>query len=119
MVKVFYLGGGTHARGLLRAVVTLDQLNSFVPADSVSYMGTDFPEGEFDDAVTVVQISANEIVEPWASGFTRIHVTPTEFDERLKFLPETEEPPKKMPQQERRNGSGLIHWLTSDMRSGG
>lgn len=117
MAKVFYLGGGRHARGMLRAVVTLDQLNSLIPTDAVSYMGTEFPEGEFGDAVTVVQISSNESAEPWASGFSRIYATPAEFDERLKFLPESEESPKKPLQQERRNGSGLIHWLTRDKRS--
>lgn len=34
MAKVFYVGGGTHARGMLRAVVTLEQLNSLVSAET-------------------------------------------------------------------------------------
>jgi hypothetical protein len=116
MVKVFYLGGGTHARGMLRAVVTLEQLNSCVSADAVSYMGTAFPENEFNLPVTVVEISPDEAAQPWATGFSRINETPTDFDERLKFLPESEAPPKKMPQQKRRNSFGLIRWLR-DTRS--
>jgi hypothetical protein len=116
MAKVFYLGGDSHARGMLRAVVTLEQLNSFVSPGAVSYMRTAFPEHEFAGPVTVVQISPKESDEAWASGFSRIHTTPAEFDERLKFLPESEEPSKKPIQQERRNGSGLIHWLTRDER---
>jgi hypothetical protein len=117
MAKVFYLGGGTHARGMLRAVVTLEQLNSCVSADAVSYMGTAFPENEFNLAVTVVEISPDEAAQPWAIGFSRINETLAEFDERLKFLPESEKPPKKMPQQKRRNSFGLIHWLMRDTRS--
>ena len=116
MAKVFYLGGGTHTRGMLRAVVTLEQLNSLIDAGAGSYMGTDFPEHEFVGPVTVVEISADETAGPWATGFSRINETPAEFDERLKFLPESQEP-SKPPQQERRNGSGLIHWLTKDMRT--
>jgi hypothetical protein len=121
MAKIFYMGGGTHSRGMLRAVLTMEQLNSLVPVDGVSYLGTEFPEGEFDAPVTVVQLSAHETEKsplPWATGFSRIHTAPAEFDDRLKFLPEPEKPSAKATKQnERRNGSALIHWLTRDMRS--
>jgi hypothetical protein len=106
---------------MLRAVVTLEQLNSCVSADAVSYMGTAFPENESNLAVTVVEISPDEAAQPWAIGFSRINEAPAEFDERLKFLPESEKPPQKMPQQKpqqkRRNSFGLIHWLRRDTRS--
>ena len=112
MAKIFYIGGGSHTRGMLRAVVTLEQLNAVVPLDAVSYIGTTFPENEFDGAATIVEIASNETVEPWATGFSRINASPAEFDERLKFLPEPEKPASKAEKQERRNGSALIHWLT-------
>jgi hypothetical protein len=121
MAKIFYMGGGTHSRGMLRAILTMEQLNSVVPVDGVSYLGTEFPEGEFDAPVTVAEVSAEEAgksATPWPTGFSRIHTAPADFDERLRFLPEPEKPsPKVARQNERRNGSALIHWLTRDMRS--
>jgi len=100
---------------MLRAVVTLEQLNSLVPLDAVSYLGTVFPKLESDDPLTVVQLSADETAEsalPWATGFSHIHTAPAEFDDRLKLLPESEKPTRKAQKQdERRNGSALIHWL--------
>lgn len=113
MAKVFYLGGGTHARGMLRAVVTVEQLNSLVPLDAVSYLGTAFPELESEATVVHVSVSesATESALSWATGFSHIHIAPAEFDERLKFLPQPEEAQTKMPEQKRRNGSGLLHWL--------
>jgi hypothetical protein len=53
VAKISYIGGGSHARGMLRAVVTLEQLNSLVPQDGVSYLGTEFPELKSDDPITV------------------------------------------------------------------
>ena len=117
MAKIFYLGGGSHARGMLRVVVTLEQLNSLVPLDAVSYLGTAFPEHESEDPITVVHVSVSESAAesalPWATGFSRIHAAPAEFDERLKFLPEPEKPSVNPTQRERRNGLGLIDWLTN------
>ena len=108
MAKIFYMGGGTHPRGMLRAIVTLEQLNSLVPLDGVSYLGTAFPECESDDPLTVVQVSTSETATesalPWATGFSRIHTSPGEFDERLKFFPEPEKPSVNTTLQERRNG---------------
>ena len=116
MAKIFYLGG-SHARGMIRAVVTLEELNSLVPLDAVTYLGTVFPELESQDPIIVVQVSIKETAAesalPWAIGFSRIHTTPAEFNERLRFLPQPEKPTREIEKQDqRRNGSGLLRWLT-------
>ena len=56
MAKIFYLGGGTNSRGVLRAVVTLDQLESLLSPDLVTHVGDDFPEA-CDAPITLIEVS--------------------------------------------------------------
>ena len=116
MAKIFYLGAGTHSRGMLRAVVTLDQLESLLSPDLVTHVGDDFPEA-CTAPITLVEVSHDEGTATWPAGYGRVNASPTDFDERLRFLPEpiSYETPKS---QVRRSGSGLIHWLTRVMHSG-
>jgi hypothetical protein len=116
MAQIFYLGGGTHSRGMLRAVVTLDQLESLLSPDLVTHVGDDFPE-PCDAPITLIEVSQEEGTATWRAGYSRVNASPTDFDERLRFLPEfvSYETPKG---QVRRSGSGLIHWLTRVMHSG-
>lgn len=116
MAKVFYLGGGTHSRGMLRAVVTLDQLESLLSPDLVTHVGDDFPEA-CDAPITLIEVSHGEGAATWAAGYSRVNASPTDFDERLRFLPEPI-PHERPKGQAPRNGSGLIHWLTRVMHSG-
>ncbi len=44
MAKIFYLGGGTHSRGMLRAVVTIHQLEPLLAPELVTHIGHEFPE---------------------------------------------------------------------------
>ena len=44
MAKIFYLGGGTHSRGMLRAVVTIHQLEALLAPELVTHIGHEFPE---------------------------------------------------------------------------
>lgn len=116
MAKVFYLGGGTHSRGMLRAVVTLDQLESLLSPEVVTHVGDDFPE-TCDAAITLIEVSHDEGTAKWPAGYSRVSASPTDFDERLRFLPEPisyETPKGQVP----RNGFGLIDWLTRVMHSG-
>ena len=117
MARVFYLGGGTHARGMLRAIVPLDQLDSLVSPDLVMHIGNDFPQVS-DAPLAVLEVSDEESTTVWPAGFWRVTEPPTEFDERLRFLPELKKAPERTTHNARRNGSALIHWLTRDMRSG-
>lgn len=117
MAKVFYLGGGTHARGMLRAVVTLGQLESFLSPELVAHVGDDFPEA-CDAPITVIEVSREEGTAMWPARDSRVNASPTVFDERLRFLPESI-PSRERPQGKvRRSGSGLFLWLTRDVRSG-
>ena len=86
MAKIFYLGGGTHARGILRAVVTIDQLESLLAPELVTHIGHEFPE--VSDALTLVEIPSDEGTAIWPAGYSRVEATSTDFDERLRFLPE-------------------------------
>jgi hypothetical protein len=113
MGKVFYLGGGSHRLGMLRAIVSIEQLNSIVSPGELSYLGPTLPENGLAGPATVIELSPGEAVEPWATGFSRVNQTPADFDQRLKFLPEPEEPPKQAPQQKRHSGSALIRLLIS------
>ena len=116
MAKVFYLGGGTHARGMLRAVVTLDKLESLLSPELLTHVGEDFPE-TCDDPYTLIEVSHDEGTATWPAGYSRVNASPIDFDERLRFLPEPI--PQETPNgQVRRSGSGLIHWLTRVMHSG-
>jgi hypothetical protein len=59
MAKIFYLGDGTHARGMLRVVVTLDQLESLLSPELVTHVGDDFPEA-CDAPITLIEVSHEE-----------------------------------------------------------
>ena len=117
MAKIFYLGGGTHARGMLRAVVTIQQLESLLAPELVTHIGHEFPEAS-DAPITLVEISSDEGTAIWPAGYCRVEATPTDCDDRLRFLPEPITSPQRQTTQARRNGSALIHWLTKVMRSG-
>jgi hypothetical protein len=117
MARIFYIGGGTHARGMLRAVISVEQLESLLPPEFVTHIGHEFPEVCDDAAITLVEIAAEEGTARWPAGFCRIEAAPTDFDERLKFLPESEECEVTRARHVRRSGSGLVHWLTQDMRA--
>jgi hypothetical protein len=111
MAKIFYLGGGAHSRGMLRAVVTIDQLESLLSPDLVTHVGDDFPEA-CDAPITLVEVSREEGVAAWPAGYSRVNASPTDFDERLRFLPEPITSHERPKDQVRRSGSGLFHWLT-------
>ena len=64
MAKIFYLGGGTHARGMIRAVVTLNQLESLLSPELVTHVDDDFPEA-FDAPITLVDVSHDEGTATW------------------------------------------------------
>ena len=59
MAKVFYLGSGTQSRGMLRAVLTLDQLESLLSPDLVMHVGEDFPNS-CDAPTTLVEVCHDE-----------------------------------------------------------
>jgi hypothetical protein len=65
----------------------------------------------------VPEISDDEATATWPAGYSRVQATPTDFDDRLRFLPEPTKSPERPARQVRRNGSALIHWLTRDTRS--
>lgn len=87
MAKIFYLGRGTHVQGRLRAVVSLDQLESLLSPAIVTHVGHDFPLAS-DAPITLIEISHEEATATWPAGFCRVDASPTDFDDRLRFLPE-------------------------------
>ena len=115
MAKIFYLGGGTHSRGMLRAVVTLDQLESLLSPELVTHVGDDFPE-PCDAPLTLIEVSHAEGTAKWPAGYSRVNASPTDFDERVRFLPEPITSPERPKHQVQRARSGLFHWLTREMR---
>src|SRR5258708_1124834 len=64
VAKIFYLGGGTHARGMLRAAVTIQQLESLRAPELVTHIGHDVPEVS-DAPITLVEISSDEGTAIW------------------------------------------------------
>jgi hypothetical protein len=113
--KNLLLRRGTHSRGMLRAVLTLDQLESLLSPELVVHVGHDFPEAA-DAAMTLIEISHQEGTATWPAGFPRVPVSPSDFDERLRVLPEQPGSRTKATSNVR-SGSALIHWLTRDIRS--
>jgi hypothetical protein len=43
MAKVFYVGGGVHSRGMLRTVISTDELESLTDDTQTRFVGSDFP----------------------------------------------------------------------------
>jgi hypothetical protein len=113
MAKIFYLGGSSHTRGVLRAVLPLNQLESILSPEFAIHLGHDFPEAS-DVAITLIEISHEEGNATWPAGFSRVPASPSDFDERLRFLPEQ---PGSRTKATSGTDSGLIHWLTRDIRS--
>ena len=118
MAKIFYLGGGTHSRGMLRAVVTIHQLEALLAPKLVTHIGHEFPEVS-DAPITLVETSSDEGTAIWPAGYCRVEATPTDCDDRLRFLPEPITSPQRQTTRAPRDGSALIHWLTQITRSGG
>lgn len=85
--KIFYLGSGSHARGMLRAVVPPNQLESLLEPEVVKPIGDDFPEA-YAVAITLIEIAHDEATAMWTAGLWRVEVSPTDFEERLRLLPE-------------------------------
>lgn len=90
MPKVFYKGGGTHKRGILRVVIPLNQLQSVFTRESSTYLGLDFPEfPENSGPIILVEISSYEATDTWPQGFFRLEASQTDFEEGLRSLPQT------------------------------
>jgi hypothetical protein len=115
MAKIFYLGGGTPPTGMLRAVLSVNQLELLLSPEFVIHLGSDFPETS-DAAMTLIEISHEEGTSTWPAGFSRVPASPSDFDERLRFLPE-QPGSRTRATSNVRSGSALIHWLTRDIRS--
>ncbi len=108
MAKIFYLGG-SHTRGMLRAVLPLHQLEPLLSPESVTHVGGDFPEAS-DAPITLVEIPHEEGTATWPAGFCRVEMLPTDFDERLRFLPEPPNPHADMNATSKiPSSSALIH----------
>jgi len=67
MPKVFYVGGGVHSRGMLRAVISTDELESVTGGTQTKFVGSDFPPCGGDPG-TVVEVSPDEHNEKWSKG---------------------------------------------------
>jgi len=102
---------------MLRTIVSLNQLEALVSPDLITHIVDDFPKTS-DAPLTLIEIPHEEATATWPAGFCRVDASPTDFDERLRFLPEPKLSPERSTRQVRRNGSALIHWLTRDKRSG-
>ena len=88
---------------MLRAVLTLAQLESVLSSEIVTYIGRKFPIS--NSPSTLVEILDNEESPKWAKGFSRIQASPIEFDERLRFLPESKTENEVKPQTNNRSFS--------------
>ena len=103
---------------MLRAIVSVDQLESLLAVDSTELLsiGCHFPDA-CHTPITLIEISQQEATAKWPAGYCRVANSPMEFDERLRLLPEPNIP--ESPKREtRRSGLGLFHWLKRDTRSG-
>jgi hypothetical protein len=67
--------------------LTLNQLESLLSPELVTHVGDDFPE-TCDAAITLIEVSREEGTATWAAGYSHVNASPTDFDERLRFLPE-------------------------------
>jgi hypothetical protein len=119
MPKIFYVGGGTHSRGVLRAVIPLAQLESFVPPQSATYLGPTFPErSESSASSTIVEISHDERTGAWSLGFFQLSASPTDFDQRLRYLPEPGDTRIVARTTKRTGEAGFFHGLMTGLRFG-
>jgi hypothetical protein len=96
MPKVFYVGGGVHSRGMLRAVISTDELDSVTGGTDTKFIGKCFPPGDSDPG-TVVEVSPDEHNEKWSKGFFHLSIPPIDFDERLRLLAQAAPRPTTTP----------------------
>lgn len=89
MPKVFYVGGGTHSRGMLRAVVSTAELVILTVGVDLQYLGNCFPDNPYPQPGVLVEVSVSEANCNWLKGFYRLEISPALLDEKLRSLPQT------------------------------
>lgn len=86
MAKIFYCGGVSGRLGMLRAVVSVSTLSSFLSNDNAKYVGKSFPEKEAAASCTLIEIVRDERQKPWKAGFYRATKGPLEFEDHLRSM---------------------------------
>jgi hypothetical protein len=121
MPKIFYLGGGTHKRGVLRAVITVEVLGSLPASNSAFYIGKKFPNIADTDCMVLAEITPNEQTSNWKSGFFKLEGVPANVEESLRAVTQNAEPAVTQPLSavESETGSPPITWLARAIRLGG
>jgi hypothetical protein len=97
MPKVFYVGGGTHSRGMLRAVISTAELVIVTVGVDIRHLGPCFPDGSDGKSGVVVEVCFSEADSSWLKGFYRLGIAPSDFDEKLRSLPQTAPPVPSSP----------------------
>jgi hypothetical protein len=119
MPKIFYLGGGTHKRGVLRAVITVEVLGSLPASNSAVYIGKKFPNIADTDCIVLAEITPNEQTNNWKSGFFKLDGVPVNVEESLRAVTERAEPTVVQPSNVVESASPPIKWLARAIRLGG
>ena len=81
MAKIFYCGGLAGHLGMLRAIVSVDDLHNVLSKDGLKYVGKTFPR--MTEAGTVIEVAPDE-PGPWKAGFYRAAKEPLEFEAHLR-----------------------------------
>src|SRR5262249_50900126 len=72
MPKVFYVGGGTHTRGILRAVISTAELVIVTVGVDAHHVGPHFPNEPCARSGVLVEVSFSEANSSWRRGFYRL-----------------------------------------------
>lgn len=72
---------------MLRAVLPVSDLSSFLSNDNAKYVGKSFPKiKEAASSCTLIEIATDERQKPWKAGFYRATKGPLEFESHLRAL---------------------------------
>jgi hypothetical protein len=84
MAKIFYCGGLLGRLGMLRAVISVEDLAGVLSTDNFKYVGRSFPNGKRPTPeCTVIEVLPDEERPGWKIGFYVVSKRPIDFESNL------------------------------------
>lgn len=87
---------------MLRAVISTAELAAVTVGVNIRHVGPNFPDELHGESGVLVEISLSEANANWLTGFYRLEVSASDFDEKLRTLPP---PPQVLPTRASRQKS--------------
>ncbi|MGO9516515.1 MAG: hypothetical protein ACLPND_05670 [Candidatus Korobacteraceae bacterium] len=90
MPNLYFCESEDQSRGMLRAVLSLEDCNRVVNYVSAIHLGDEFPSGPINDScrsmVAILHVRPEEASAEWGAGFYRIDADVTQIAEALQMV---------------------------------